>query len=101
MGFVKVASVDKLPAGSMIGVEADGKDVLVSNFGNKYYAIRNVCTHASCRLSSGKLVGDNVTCPCHGSTFDVKTGTVVNGPAKKPEPAYETKTEGNDILISA
>ena len=99
MVFVKVASVDKLPAGSMMGVEAGGKDVLISNLGNKYYAIGNVCTHAGCRLSGGKLKGDNVTCPCHGSTFDVKTGTVVNGPAKKPEQTCKTKTEGNDILI--
>jgi len=92
--------MDKLPAGSMMGAQADGKDVLISNVDNKYYAIGNICTHASCRLSSGKLKGENVTCPCHGSTFNAKTGKVVNGPAKKPEPAYETKVEGKDILIS-
>ena len=100
MGFVKVASVDKLPPGSMMAVEANGKDVLVSNLDNTFYAIGNVCTHAGCRLSSGKLKGSHVTCPCHGSTFDVKTGKIVTGPASKDEPAYETKTEGTDILIS-
>ena len=97
---VKVASVDKLPFGSMMRVEVEDKEVLLSNVDNKYYAIGNVCTHAGCRLSSGTLKGSKVTCPCHGSTFDAKNGKVVNGPARKPEPAYETKTEGNDISIS-
>ncbi len=100
VGFEKIASVDKLPAGSMMGIQVGGKDILISNVDNKFYAIGNVCTHASCRLSSGKLKRDRVTCPCHGSTFDVKSGTVVDGPAEKPELAYETKIRGNDILIS-
>jgi nitrite reductase/ring-hydroxylating ferredoxin subunit len=51
-------------------------------------------------LSDGTLKGGKVTCPCHGSIFDVKTGSVVKGPAKKPEPAYETKMEGERVLVN-
>jgi nitrite reductase/ring-hydroxylating ferredoxin subunit len=50
-------------------------------------------------LSDGTLTKETITCPCHGSIFDVKTGNVMKGPAKKPEPAYQTKTEGEQILV--
>jgi nitrite reductase/ring-hydroxylating ferredoxin subunit len=52
----------------------------------------------SCLLSDGTLKGGNITCSCHGSIFDVSTGNVIKGPAKKPEPAYQTKIEGEQIL---
>jgi nitrite reductase/ring-hydroxylating ferredoxin subunit len=100
MGFVKVISTRELPLGSMKGVEAGGKPVLVANFEGKYYAIGNVCTHMGCTLTDGTLNGEVVTCPCHGSKFNVKNGNVVGGPAKKPEPAYQVKAEGDQVLIS-
>jgi nitrite reductase/ring-hydroxylating ferredoxin subunit len=100
MAFVKVAFVKDLEPDRMIGVEAGGKEIVVTNVEGKYYAIGNRCTHMSCMLSDGTLKGGKVTCPCHGSIFDVKTGSVVKGPAKKPEPAYETKMEGERVLVN-
>ncbi|MGA2768390.1 MAG: Rieske (2Fe-2S) protein [Candidatus Bathyarchaeia archaeon] len=100
MAFVKVASAKDLEPGHMIGVEAGGKEVAVINLEGNYYAIGNRCTHMSCVLSDGTLEGGNVTCACHGSIFDAKTGSVVKGPAKKPEPAYQTKIEGEQILVN-
>ncbi len=100
MGFVKVAAVKDLQAGSMIGVEDSGMEILVANLEGKYYAIGNRCTHMSCMLTDGMLKGTNVTCPCHGSIFDVKTGNVLKGPAKKVEAAYETKVEEDQLLVN-
>jgi nitrite reductase/ring-hydroxylating ferredoxin subunit len=100
MGFVKVISARELPSGSMKGVEAGGKPVLIANIEGKYYAIGNVCTHMGCTLTDGTLNAEIVTCPCHGSRFNVKSGTVVGGPAKKPEPTYQVKAEGDQILVN-
>ena len=47
----------------------------------------------------GTLDGYKVECPWHGSKFDVRTGEVKNPPASEPEPAYEVKVDGNNILI--
>jgi len=99
MGFVKVGSVGDLKPGVMKGVLAGGKPVLLVNLDGKYFAIGNVCTHMACALSEGKLKEGKVQCPCHGSVFDVKTGSFVNGPATKSEPSYEVKTEGNEVLV--
>jgi nitrite reductase/ring-hydroxylating ferredoxin subunit len=100
MVLVKVASAKDLGAGKMMGVEASGKPVLVVNSDGKYYAIGNVCTHMGCMLSDGTLEGEIVTCPCHGSRFHIKTGNAVGGAAKKPEPAFQVKMEGDQILVN-
>jgi len=100
MGFVRVASTRDLAEGKMLGFEANGKPTLVVNLKGKYYAIGNVCTHMGCLLSDGVLRGEIVTCQCHGSSFSVNTGNVVNGPAKKPEPAFQVKMEANQIFVN-
>ncbi len=41
----------------------------------------DVCPHAGAVLSSGELEATVLTCPRHGSQFDVCTGTRVRGPA--------------------
>jgi len=100
MGYVKVASVKDVPSGSMKGVEARGKPILLANLSGKYHALGNVCTHLGCLLSDGTLEGETVTCSCHGSKFNVKTGKPVAGPATKPEPSYPVKIEGNHVMAS-
>jgi Rieske Fe-S protein len=40
-----------------------------------------------------------VTCPCHASTFSLATGDVITGPATLPQPVYEVRLDGNDVLI--
>jgi len=100
MGFVKTASTKDLEPGKIMGVEVGGKEVFLANLGGTYYAIGNRCTHMACMLSDGTLKGENVTCTCHGSIFEVKTGNVVKGPARKPEPMFQVKVEGDQILIN-
>lgn len=47
----------------------------------KLYALSAVCTHAGCDL---EYSGDALNCPCHNSTFDVRTGAPERGPARRP-----------------
>ena len=100
MGFIRLASINELKPNQMKAVDADGKPVLLVNLNGTFYAIGNKCTHMGCALSNGTLKGDNVQCPCHGSTFDIKTGNIVRGPAEKPEPKYELKIEKDQVLIN-
>ena len=99
MVFIKIGPVKSVPSGTMTGVNAEGKEVLVAHVNGKFYAIGNKCTHMGCKVSGGKIHGENVICPCHGSTFDLKTGSVVRGPAKNPEPSFPVKIENDDIWV--
>jgi 3-phenylpropionate/trans-cinnamate dioxygenase ferredoxin component len=105
MSFSEVAKIDQIPAGTMKSVIAGEKNILVSNIGGKFYAIGGKCTHMGGDLSKGKLEGNVVTCPRHGSQFDVTTGKNLRGPkivvqfSTRDEPAYEVKVEGTSIQI--
>jgi nitrite reductase/ring-hydroxylating ferredoxin subunit len=98
--FVKVASVKDVATGNLLGVEVGGELVLLANVDGKHYAIGGRCTHMGCKLSDGTLKENGVVeCPCHGSNFDLKTGDVIKGPAAKPEPSFQVKVEGDNLLI--
>ena len=96
---LKVTSTKDLPAGKMMGIESNGGKVLIANLSGNYYAIGNICTHMGCKLSEGSLDGEKVQCPCHGSTFDIRNGSVLKGPAKNPEPVFKTRVDGDQILV--
>ncbi len=96
---VRIATTEDLPAGKMKGFKAQGKRILVANVGGKYYAIGNICMHLGCTLSEGTLSGERIQCPCHGSTYDIRTGAVLMGPAKNPEPTFKLRVDGEQILL--
>jgi 3-phenylpropionate/trans-cinnamate dioxygenase ferredoxin component len=54
--------------------------VLVSRLGGTFHAISDWCNHAGCLLSQGEFTEETVICPCHGASFDRKTGKNVNSP---------------------
>ena len=83
----------------MKGFVATGKKVLVANVDGKFYAMGSVCTHLGGPLERGRLEGQVVTCPWHGSKFDVTSGRVVGGPAMKSEPTYKLTVDGKDLLL--
>lgn len=106
MGFEKVCRVLDIKDGTMKKFEIGGKEILISNIDGKYYAINNKCTHRNGDLSQGKLEGNIVTCPKHGSKFDITAGKVVSGP-KIPllklkindEERYEIKIEEDFLYV--
>jgi 3-phenylpropionate/trans-cinnamate dioxygenase ferredoxin subunit len=107
MSFIDVAQVNEVPNGTMKSYSVGGKQILVANIDGKLYAINSVCTHAGGDLSKGKLEGKTVTCPVHGSKFDVTTGKSVAGPKvgflrlkTRDEATYEVKVEENRIKIN-
>jgi 3-phenylpropionate/trans-cinnamate dioxygenase ferredoxin subunit len=99
MTIVEAGPAKDIMSGTMKGIEAGGMEILVANIEGKFFAISNKCTHRGCKLSNGRLKDDHVICPCHGSTFDLRTGDVVKGPAKEPEHSYEVKVENDTILV--
>ena len=106
MNFMKVAQTNDIASGDMKKVTDAGHDILIANIGGKFHAIPSTCTHMSEDLSKGTLQDCIVTCPKHGSKFDVRTGQAV-GEARvlffkmkvKNTHSYPVKVEGDDILV--
>lgn len=111
--FIEVSKRSDIPEGVMKEVKVEGSDVLLANVNGNIYAIDSRCPHMGGNLSKGKLAGTVVTCPLHGSQFDLTSGKVVRwlkgsgllssiGKAFKPPTEvkkYNVKLEGEIILI--
>ena len=107
MSFFEVVKTNEISEGTMKPVTIQGKEILVVNYNGNFYAINRKCTHMGGDLSKGKLDGKIVTCPRHGSRFDVTTGKSISGPKigflklkTKDESIYEVKVEGNSIKVN-
>ena len=75
--LVEVSKTGELKDGSMKDVSVNGREILLAKVGDKCYTISNRCPHMGGKLSQGKLEGFIVTCPLHGSQFDLSDGQVV------------------------
>jgi len=97
--FVGVGSAADLAEGEMRKADANGVPVLLARVNGEIHAIHATCSHAGGPLAEGKLEGNAVTCPWHGSAFDVRNGKVLNGPATHPQPCFETRVRDGRIEI--
>jgi 3-phenylpropionate/trans-cinnamate dioxygenase ferredoxin subunit len=96
-----VATLAEIPDGGMKQVVVEGEVVGLYRVGQSVYAIHDICTHEEAYLSDGDFDPDDleVECPLHGSRFNVETGDVRILPATRPVSAYETKVEGETVLV--
>jgi nitrite reductase/ring-hydroxylating ferredoxin subunit len=82
--------ISEVPPGSVL---LKG-DMAVFNIEGGFCATQARCTHREGPLSEGTLDGSTVTCPWHGSQFNVCTGAVLQGPAKDPLKTYRVTVDG-------
>ena len=80
-GAVRLGPSKALPAGqgATYNDPSDGQpDIAVRLPDGKLTAYSAVCTHAGCTVGFESGI---IACPCHGATYDPKTGDVTGGPA--------------------
>jgi nitrite reductase/ring-hydroxylating ferredoxin subunit len=83
-------------------VTVDGTKVLIARSpSGALCAIANTCSHLGGPLGEGTRDGDVITCPWHGSRFDLCSGRVVEGPAVFAQPRYEVRTDNGRIELRA
>ncbi len=99
--FVSVMQVSDLAENTPKRVDVDGRPVLLVRRGERVYAVGAVCSHYGAPLEEGKLKGDTVQCPWHGSRFSLADGRVKSGPATSPLPAYEVRIDRGQIQVRA
>jgi len=73
--------------------------IAVYHIGSKFCAVGDVCPHAGATLSEGTLEGGVITCPLHGSQFDVCGGARMRGPSDDPIPSYAVVVDGGVVYL--
>ena len=97
--FVPVMADAELHEGEMKRVDAKGVPVLLVRREGQVCALAHTCSHLGGPLSEGKLEGDVVQCPWHASRFNVKDGSVVDGPATFPQPRFDVQVREGQIEV--
>jgi nitrite reductase/ring-hydroxylating ferredoxin subunit len=97
--WVRAIAEDDLAEGTPVGVEVEGRQVLLYRSDGQPRALDDVCTHAGALLSRGEVSGSCITCPWHGSRFDLESGQVVRGPAHHPQPALPARVRNGWIEV--
>jgi Rieske Fe-S protein len=90
-----LATTAEVPEGG--GKIIDGKNIVLTQpQAGSFKAFTAVCTHQGCIVN--QISNGTIDCPCHGSKFSVKDGSVVNGPATSPLASIAIKVEGTSII---
>ncbi|MBI4329165.1 MAG: non-heme iron oxygenase ferredoxin subunit [Chloroflexi bacterium] len=97
--FVRVATVEEIPPGSVLAVRVRGEAIALCNVAGNIYAISNVCTHDGGSLDEGDLQGEVIECARHGSQFNVRTGAVLTPPAEVAVDTYKVRVVGRHIEV--
>jgi nitrite reductase/ring-hydroxylating ferredoxin subunit len=90
-----LATTSQIPDGG--GKIIDGKNIVITQpESGSFRAFTAICTHQGCIVSS--VANGTINCPCHGSKYSIKDGSVVHGPAPSPLAAIAIKVEGTSIF---
>ncbi|HTT08528.1 MAG TPA: Rieske 2Fe-2S domain-containing protein [Gammaproteobacteria bacterium] len=95
----EVIPLDALMLGRPWTMECDGRSLLVMQYPNEEPRVYDRrCPHQGTLIPESALAGNQLTCPKHGWTFDVRDGACVkigNQPLKR----YECKSEGGKLFV--
>ena len=72
--------------------ESGGVDAVV-------YAFGNACTHMRAPLRAGTVADGCLQCPLHGARFQLSTGAVRRGPARRALPVYPVVIEAGQVYV--
>ena len=101
--WVDAAAEADIADGKAFRAATEGGPVMLYKSAEQIFAISNQCTHQGAPLDKGvvKIAGSlhSVTCPAHGSTFNLDNGKVMRPPAEKPITVFDVKIEVGRVLI--
>ncbi|HEY8823346.1 MAG TPA: Rieske 2Fe-2S domain-containing protein [Candidatus Limnocylindria bacterium] len=91
--------VTDIPSDKPVKAKAGAQTLVVVRRGKGLDALHDVCAHQGCSLSDGKIVGETIECPCHGSRYRLRDGLVVRGPAVFDQPHFEVREAEGKIEV--
>ena len=96
--FVAVGKVADFVPGSGTMVVVSGRDVAVFRIGDEFHALDNTCLHRGGPLCEGDIDNGVVTCPWHGWSYEIKTGTMVQDP-RVGVSRHDVRLRGDQIEV--
>ena len=115
----KVADIASIEPGKGFCVKANGVNLVLIKNGGSVHALENKCPHLGVPLGRGKIEGQEIICPFHGSRFNIVSGENTDWVAsvagmkipdwsravlsfgKRPQPlrTFPVSIEGADVFV--
>jgi nitrite reductase/ring-hydroxylating ferredoxin subunit len=86
--------------GTILGTSIGGVAHAVVHYAEGWVMFEDRCTHARCSFvdDGGEVVdGTVLVCACHGSEFDLRDGSVLEGPATVPLSVIPLALDGDRL----
>lgn len=96
--FVVVGRVSEFAPGAGRMVVVSGRHVAVFRLGDEFFALDNMCLHRGGPLCEGPVHRDVVTCPWHGWSYQIRTGTMVQDP-RVGVSKHDVRVNGDEIAV--
>lgn len=97
--FTPVLNESDLAENQPIKVEVKGQPIVLIRKGTSIFALCETCSHMGGPLSQGALQNDEITCPWHGSTYNIEDGSLIHGPSAYPQPCYDVRVRAGKIEV--
>jgi nitrite reductase/ring-hydroxylating ferredoxin subunit len=99
--WVTVAKTDDVREGCLTRADAGFGPLILTRLADSFVCVGGTCPHAGASLEDGELAGQTITCPSHGSVFDVCSGQVLQAPATTGLPTYQVRVVDGDVQIAS
>ncbi|MDQ2749934.1 MAG: Rieske 2Fe-2S domain-containing protein [Actinomycetota bacterium] len=97
--WTDVAAEADVPASQGIAGDVEGVAVLLARHDGQIIALSDRCTHRGGPLHEGSIDAGCVTCPWHESVFALADGSVLSGPATRPQPVAEVRVVDGRVQV--
>ncbi len=97
--YTAVMRESELKEKKPVRVDVGDTAVLLVRVDDRIHAIANTCSHLGGPLNEGKLEGDTIVCPWHGSRFCLTNGKVEGGPAVYDERVFDVRVRDGHIEV--
>ena len=71
---IRAAASTEIEAGKIFSTTINNTKLLLSRIDGEVKGVIDKCTHLGMPMRKGKFEGTIITCPFHGSRFDIATG---------------------------
>ena len=96
--FVTVGQIADFAVGRGRIVIVSGRHIALFRLDDGFFAIDNLCLHRAGPLCDGDIESGVVTCPWHGWSYEIRSGTLVQDP-RVGVSKHNTRVGGDDVQI--
>jgi nitrite reductase/ring-hydroxylating ferredoxin subunit len=98
--FTLALNYDQLEENGIKLLNLNNISLVVVKYKGEVFSLNSRCPHMGCSLAKGTVKDYFLSCPCHGWSFDIRTGEYKVNKNIKLE-TYQTKVENGNIFVKA